>query len=207
MNTIIYDLWEEIINYGYEIRKNNKDGKVGWDTIKVLIPDLKITWLDKPKNFHDKLVELGVNKSETPEEAVMSKAQWERHHYLLQHGRIVKNNEDGNLQRLLQIAYNAGQFKAELEKETYPVEQLKYYIINELNKVTTYIEKIGEIPADVMQKLKDAFQAKEPVSEAMVTSETPAKIASYINFSYHGGGTQEPKYKHYLREYITKLKY
>ena len=226
MDSIIYDLWEEFTNVGYMIRKSDKDGNAGWESIKVLIPTLSVVWSEKSKTYFDKLVELGVNGAETPEVATLSKSEWERHHYLIQHGRIIKRNPEGNLQRLLQIAYNAGQFKAELEKDAYPIDQLKYYLVNDLNKVTSYIEKIDKIPDAALETLKQAF--KQPttptalptalptpsgtVSEAIITSETPAKISSYINFTYNGGGLNsrgqnEPLYRSYLREYITKLKY
>jgi hypothetical protein len=222
MDSIIYDLWEEFTNFGYMIRKSDKDGIAGWESIKVLIPTLSVVWSEKSKTYFDKLVELGVNGAETPEVATLSKSEWERHHYLIQHGRIIIKNPEGNLGKLLQIAYNAGQFRAELEKNAYPIDQLKYYIVHDLNKVTSYIEKIDKIPNDALETLQKGFKptpsgTSEPkslgsVTEAVVTSETPAKINSYINFTYSGGGLNgrkdnEPLYRSYLREYIRKLKY
>lgn len=180
MDSIIYDLWEEFIQYGYNIRAKGKDGKIGWDTIKGLIPDMKVEWTGKSKTFYTALNALGVNISETPEEANMLKEEWERHHYLIQHGRIINKYAEGSLIRLLQIAYNIGQFRKELEKKTYPSEQLKFYIENELNKVTTYIEKIGKLPADIVVKLKEAFS---------------------LNLS----GGYIPNYHTYLQHYIHQL--
>ena len=224
MDSIIYDLWEEFTNFGYLIRKSDKDGIAGWRSIMVLIPKLNVTWIEKSKSYFDKLVELGVSGVETSDAAILSTPEWGRNHYLIQHGRIVKNNPEGDMKRLLQIAYNAGQFKAELEKNAYPVEQLKYYLVNDLNKVTSYIEKIDKIPEDALENLKKVFKptssgtpepktdSKGVVSEALVTSETPTKISSYINFTYSGGGlsnkiNNEPLHKSYLREYITRMKY
>jgi len=183
MDPIIYDLWEEFIQYGYNIRLKAKDGKLAWDSVKVLIPDLKIEWIEKSKTFYTMLGSLGVNLSESPEEAKMSKDKWERHHYLLQHGRIVHTNpnEKATLVRLLQIAYNIGQFKRELEKELYTPEQLKFYINNDLNKVTTYIEKISKLPEDIIRKLKEIFA-----------------------LNLKGGYT--PLYQQYFNEYINYLK-
>ena len=94
MDSIIFDLWEEFIQYGYNIRAKGKDGKIGWDTIKVLIPDMIVEWTDKSKTFYTILSSFGVNISDTPEEAHMSKEEWERHHYLIQHGRIINKNAD-----------------------------------------------------------------------------------------------------------------
>ncbi len=146
-------LWDRVINYGYLIRKNSKDGLESWNLLKKLIPEQHIEWTDKSKKFYKELIDLGVNSNESPEEAKMTKPKWERHHYLLQHGRIVEKNPKGNLIRLLQIAYNSGQFKAELEKQVYPKEQLQYYIINELNKVNTYITDT-ELKVDVSELIK-----------------------------------------------------
>lgn len=159
MNCKIYDLWDEFIEYGYNIRDKNKDGLAGWNSVKELIPDLSIEWTEKSKTYYSKLIEIGVNSKESPEEAGMTKEQWERHHYILQHGRIINKNPDGKLVRLLQIAYNAGQFKKELEKEAYPSNQMKYYIENELNKVTSYIEKIPKLPNNVVTELRDKFKS------------------------------------------------
>jgi hypothetical protein len=222
MDSIIYDLWEEFTNFGYMIRKSDKDGIAGWKSIMVLIPKLNVTWIEKSKVYFEKLVELGVNGVETTDESIISTPEWRRNHYLIQHGRIIMKNPEGNLERLLQIAYNAGQFRAELEKNAYPIDQLKYYLVHDLNKVTSYIEKIDKIPNDALETLQKGFKptpsgTSEPkslgsVTEAAVTSETPAKISSYINFTYSGGGLNgrrqdEPLYRSYLREYIRKLKY
>jgi hypothetical protein len=158
MDSKIYDLWEEVILFGYNIRKNTKDGKAGWDAIKVLIPDMGVSWLENSKTFYDKLVALEVNTSETSEEAGMSHEEWERNHFLIQHGRIINKNPDGSLVRLLQIAYNIGQFKRELELTKYTDDQMRFYIVNELNKVTSYIKVIDKLEDDVIAKLKDVFE-------------------------------------------------
>lgn len=160
MDYKIYDLWEEIILFGYKIRKDNKNGKAGWDAIKVLIPDMSVSWLEDSKSFYDKLAALKVNTAETFEEAGMSREEWERHHFLIQHGRIINKNPEGSLVRLLQIAYNIGQFKRESENKMYSAEQMRFYIENELNKVTSYIKVIDKLDDDIVAKLKEAFETK-----------------------------------------------
>jgi hypothetical protein len=142
MNSFIYELWEITINYGYNTRKNKKDGLESWNYYKKLIPDCKIEWKDTSKNIYINLQDLGVNADDNETLSGMTREKWERHHYLIQHGRIIYNNPSGSLVRLLQIAYNIGQFRVELEKKIYPIEQLQYYILHELNKVTTYISDI-----------------------------------------------------------------
>ena len=69
-------LWEKVINYGYLIRKNSKDGLESWNLLKKLIPEQDIEWTDKSKKFYKELMDLGVNGSETPEEAKMTKPKW-----------------------------------------------------------------------------------------------------------------------------------
>ena len=155
MNSNIFLLWDMVTKYGYNIRKNSKDGLKGWEALKSIIPILSIEWSDKSKTFYKDLGDIGVDLSESSEEAKMTKEQWERHHYLLQHGRIIKKNPDGDLRRLMQIAYNAGQFKCELEKETYNLEQIRYYIINDLNKVTTYINKTISVPDIIIDQISE----------------------------------------------------
>jgi len=158
MNSLIYKLWENTINYGYNTRKNKKDGLERWNYYKKLIPDCKIVWKDTTKNIYKNLQDLGVNADDNETLSGMTHEKWERHHYLIQHGRIIHNNPSGSLVRLLQIAYNIGQFRVELEKEIYPIEQLQYYILHELNKVTTYISDISCIPDDLVEKLKVNLQ-------------------------------------------------
>jgi hypothetical protein len=152
----INTLWKDFINYGYRTRINKLDGLKRWNEIKVLIPDIKLKWTDKSKKFYDKLVAIRVNNSESSEDAKMDHTEWERHHYLLQHGRIIKNNHEGSLLRLLQIAYNCGQFKAESEKKSYPKEQIELYIKEKMNELSTFIKDV-EINIDnkeLLSKLK-----------------------------------------------------
>ena len=158
MNSLIYELWEITIKYGYDTRKNKKDGLERWNYYKKLIPDCKIEWKDATSKIYNDLQRLGVNADDNETKSGMTHEEWERHHYLIQHGRIIYNNPSASLIRLLQIAYNVGQFKVELEKQIYPADQLQYYILNELNKVTTYINNIKCIPDDLIEKLKENIQ-------------------------------------------------
>lgn len=131
-------LWDLLVTYGYQIRSSNQKGLDSWNAIKSLIPDMSVAWSESSKTIYDKLAKLGVNTNESSADAKMEHKEWERHHYLLQHGRIVRMNPEGSLMRLLQIAYNVGQFKCELERQVYPVEQLRFYILNDLNKLEAY---------------------------------------------------------------------
>jgi hypothetical protein len=133
------ELWNQILEYGYQVRYKKRDGLRAWSMIKSQIPDLSLDWTAQSRAFYKELAELGVNTSESSGQSGLSHRAWERDHYLLQHGRIIKMNPRGSLVRFLQIAYNAGQFKAELERANYPGKQLRYYIIQSLNRPSTYI--------------------------------------------------------------------
>jgi hypothetical protein len=151
-------LWNEMIQYGYNVRSKGKDGLVAWTNIKVLIPGLKITWTEHSKTIYESLLGLGVRTTdETYEASGITKEEWDRDHFLIQHGRIIKNNLDGTLVRLMQIAYNAGQFRAEKEKNGYNPIKIKYYDDNKLDQLETYITEPIELPVGLKSAINLAF--------------------------------------------------
>ena len=140
MDSLILNLWKSLINYGYRTRINNLDGLQRWNLIKEIIPDYKIEWKNNNDKIYNDLINLGVVSTESSENSGLSHTEWERHHYLLQHGRIIAKNPKGSLIRLLQIGYNIGQFNVENERKPYNDKLLKYYNDNELNNIHTYIK-------------------------------------------------------------------
>jgi len=156
--SFIEKLWKIMINYGYDVRINKKDGLERWNFVKPLFPPFSLNWKESSKKIYNDLVELGVNNSETSEESGLSHVEWERNHYLLQHGRIIYKNPEGSLVRLMQIAYNIGQFRAEQEKKSYSVKQLTYYRTHKLDLLNTYIDNISKLPDDIVDKLKINLQ-------------------------------------------------
>lgn len=152
MDPRLNNLWDVVINYGYETRIKNKDGLERWNFIKKLFPDFKLEWTDSSKTIYEDLLKLGVIEDESS--SGLSHEKWEKHHFLLQHGRIIHNNPDGSLLRLMQIAYNIGQFRAEQEKKSYPVKQLAYYRTHKLEKLNTYISHISKLPDSIIDELK-----------------------------------------------------
>jgi len=152
-------LWTEMIQYGYNVRSKGKDGLVAWTNIKVFIPGLKITWTEHSKTIYESLLAFGVSPTdETYEASGMTKEEWDRDHFLIQHGRIIKNNLDGTLVRLMQIAYNIGQFRREREKKEYNPAIIKYYDENNLDKLETYITEPIELPAGLKIAINLAFE-------------------------------------------------
>lgn len=202
MDHIIVNLWEELINFGYNVRKNNKDVKLAWTEVKKILPEVQFEWTKKSEKFYNELVDLGLTKADTPEAAGMVQSIWERQRFLLEHGRIILINPKGSLLRLLQIAYNVGLFKFELEKQLYLPEQMRYYIVNELNKITTYVEKIEKLPVDTVKMLQITFPDLLQNNNTENTKEnTEIKISGGMRYNFN-----QPNYKLYLNEYISKLK-
>lgn len=202
MDPTIVNLWEELINFGYNVRKNNKDVKLAWTEVKKILPEVQFEWTKKSEKFYNELVDLGLTKADTPEAAGIIQSIWERQRFLLEHGRIILINPKGSLLKLLQIAYNVGLFKFELEKQLYLPEQMRYYIVNELNKITTYVEKIEKLPVDTLKMLQINFPDLIKNDNTIVTKEnTENKISGGMRYNLN-----QPNYKLYLNEYISKLK-
>lgn len=128
-------LWHLIFYYGKYIRSKGKDGLESWNSIKNEIPDIKLSWKENAKRIYKDLRELGT----TGDNNDKKDEKWEEQHFLLQHGRIIKNNE-GNLMRLMQIAYNSGQF-CEANQKNYSEEQKQYYSEHNLNNMFTYLDE------------------------------------------------------------------
>jgi len=137
---LLEELWNSIIKYGERTRDGNMNGLERWNLVKELIPNVKIQWNESAKKIYDDLISLGVNNSEDWKDSGLSHPDWERQHYLLQHGRIIYKNPDGNLVRLYQIAYNIGQFKVEAGRKPYTDEQMRYYTENKLDNIWSYID-------------------------------------------------------------------
>jgi len=156
MDPLLTKLWSCLIDYGYKTRINNKNGLERWNYVKQLFPEYKLTWKESSTKIYNNLLKLDVIEDETG----LSHEEWERHHYLLQHGRIINNNPDGSLVRLMQIAYNIGQFRAEQEKKSYPVKQLAYYNENKLDKISSYINNISKLPLSVIDAINSNIDKK-----------------------------------------------
>ena len=51
MDPTIVNLWEELINFGYNVRKNNKDVKLAWTEVKKILPEVQFEWTKKSEKF------------------------------------------------------------------------------------------------------------------------------------------------------------
>ena len=155
----LQQLFDIIKTYGINTRKNSPiKGLENWNKIKSSLPLFQTTWLPHVKEMYQHMKEvLGIIEDEKD---ALSHEQWEYHHFFLQHVRIPTLNFDqASLMRLMQIAYNAGQYSACLDH--YSAELKKYYIDNKLDCLETYMS-----PDDIV--MMDDF-VTEDVIVAMIS--------------------------------------
>lgn len=146
---MIRELWQDFIQYGYTTRSTQSCGFTAWTIAKKHIVaidtpfsswnNLSIDIFPVLKNnlklFGDTIMVDGVETNDHSDHTI-----WEPHHFLLQHGRIVAKNTP-TIQRLLQIAYNAGQLYAMRAINAYTDGHMAFYDDTELNHVDTYISQ------------------------------------------------------------------
>lgn len=64
------------------------------------------------------------------------------HNLYLQHGKIpIENYDNCTLYQLMSVAYYIGQFSVLFDNKLYTLKQKKYYLDNELYKLTSYVSK------------------------------------------------------------------
>lgn len=155
----IKDLWDNIVNYAYDVRKIS---------IKLNIDKLGLEMWQPLKNnlsnyvfYNNGIVEklevkpliynfFNYNEGDSPEHE-KSTAKLDditldntipADHFLVQQLRISKmNNDKLNVVKLMQIAYNIGQFTAERElNNSYDEKVLELYDQEELKNLESYLE-------------------------------------------------------------------
>ncbi len=138
--TSIDNIWRATIKYGHHVRSNNLNGLEQWNQLKAIIPlnTCNFTWTDQSKSHYLKLKHLDVLGDDDDDH---NHPSWIPHHFLLQHGRIIEKNPIGNLQRLLQIAYNVGQYTAQLgiDVQYYTQDMLVQFMMDNYDCINTYI--------------------------------------------------------------------
>jgi hypothetical protein len=148
----IIDLFHNVVKYGYVVRKYRLDGKNAWSNLENQITSCNFflgIWTPLSYKFYDDLISMGVVEHQT---SLMTKEEWLYHHFLLQHGRLAR--KDCYLNRLLQIAYNAGQLSYCLKKRqgsyVYTQELIGYYVLNSMGTAETYVDlnyiKLNKMP-------------------------------------------------------------
>lgn len=149
----LYELFDTVIEYGYQVRKNDLNGLDEWKKIKPefsadnkcewsivrLIGDRKVYELGDIYDYvHDKLGMKGGDEDQNDEN--VDQNDWEKFHFFLQLIRIPRNNDKNcSLLRLMQIAYNLGQLKADYKDSVYTDEVKEFYDLNKLEKLDSYV--------------------------------------------------------------------
>jgi hypothetical protein len=134
-------LWARTMQKGYEVRKNKLDGQKEWELLSSEYEKLYLDEYPKGIPVENSFIKFATSKHIKyidPEEG-----ENKANHFYIQHFRIPSvENFNLSITRLLQIAYNAGQFKAELElcPESYEPEFVEFYRLHKLNEITTYID-------------------------------------------------------------------
>jgi hypothetical protein len=158
-----FQLYEGLINYGYNIRKTSKSGHDAWMEIKNKIPEQLLVWsYDATKYYVDLTTGLAAIPDVEPVKLnSVGQYQWERNYFLLQHGRVVKKYPQASLAKLLQIAYNTGQFLAENEIVPYPQAHLQYFANKQLNKITSFIQvdSLENVNSNVYREVYDVLRS------------------------------------------------
>ena len=143
-------LWTYFENVGYNTRKGGEDGLRVWKEIRGTLSDAPIGGQISPTILGIILRAYNVKEDDTEHEEVqfcdpdgelgeiLSNTK-EVEHFFIQHFRIpVMAKYELTRRKFAQIAYNAGQFRAEQEKSTYGKAVEEYYIKNNLGKWDSY---------------------------------------------------------------------
>ncbi len=147
-NTLtLQQLWNILVNHGYEVRSTGQDGLNEWQPYKNTLKNYKIDVELKVDNGIKYLCEEHYNSDEGifVYNDIEINNEVESAHFLIQHCRIPKlMNFKLSILKLLQIAYNAGQFLAEqYVNNTYPDEIINMYYENNMDKLTTYVKGVS----------------------------------------------------------------
>ena len=142
------ELWPVFLAIGYQVRVHNLGGQQAWGHCKVWIgekcegfPPVEVTSPTLKRLMEEHYHPAG-------DEEILStftlggltlNNQVEIEHFFIQHFRLVhQQHYKLSAMKLLQIAFNAGQFKAEYERGEYNEHLVKFYNENKLGEYETY---------------------------------------------------------------------
>jgi len=142
-------LFNEMIHYGFYVRSSKLDGLNAWQEKSSSLDNnlelgkwkhnriIKDGSLDTLEQIYDYVYNtLGMKGEESTDRI---NPFFEQHHFLLQLARLPKNDKC-TIKKILQIAYNIGQFMASVSSEAYSTQAIEFYHINNLNKLESYVE-------------------------------------------------------------------
>jgi len=155
MKQTLQELWNKTMDYGYEVRKSKKDGLESWQPLKKEYANYFIKGYDEGIPVNESFIksqimkkikyQIGLDEKEHTDVMVSIGKETvdnlDKNHFFVQHFRIpVLEKNKLSVVKVLQIAYNAGQYKAEAEKKNYPTAILEFYDENKLNDIKTFID-------------------------------------------------------------------
>ncbi len=144
----LQELWTDTFCIGYNVRKNRDDGLQSWQPLKekysryqldddklISIKDLPaVTYIVDSEDHDNNNVTMTINGTTLQNTN-------EVHHFFIQHFRIPRmGNNKLSILKVLQIAYNAGQFACERGKRTYKDDLIAFYVTNKLGDITAYVD-------------------------------------------------------------------
>jgi len=153
--TSLLELWKDTLQTGYYVRKNKSDGLASWQPLKV-----KYSTNNTVYQLSDKIIGLinccfkkGVDTMEYTdcsvvllgESSIAIKNGSDIPHFFVQHFRIpfMAGGKEISFFKLMQIAYNAGQFRAASEESNaYDCHTKNFYSDNKLDNLETYVQII-----------------------------------------------------------------
>jgi hypothetical protein len=146
------ELFDLAIKYGYESKSRNINGQESWNYIKNKLDSTKICEWSITRIFPDGEIVYDINLiyskihnelkmyGEDGDEVAhkLTHENWERAHYVLQTARLPKKS-DCSIQKILQIAFNIGQYQAANKTKAYNKNVNKFIELNKLDKVKSYV--------------------------------------------------------------------
>lgn len=140
--------WNIMVQIGFDIRSNNKDGHKEWQPYKLKYENYKNNF-PLLAAFQELVNNLNYQSFDAEHEKVMIlindrilNNEIVAEHFFVQHFRIPKMvGKVISVTKLMQIAYNVGQLKAVFQNEIVFDENIKeYYTKHELDKLDTYVD-------------------------------------------------------------------
>jgi hypothetical protein len=150
------ELWDQMVKHGYDVKSKDKDGLAEWQPYKKLYGTYfldNIDGIDIDNHIRYLCGKYYKPGGKDDEESVFEYDDLKLenvvdiNHFFVQHCRIPKLMDyKVSVLKLLQIAYNAGQFKAEREnKDSYDQKILDFYDDNDWININSFAKNIAHL--------------------------------------------------------------
>ena len=137
VNGTLKDMYNRVVDYGYFVRKNKLNGLKMWqllkDTLSTVFGKKTYKWNIEPSQIegeYSKLDSKYIGHLEMDDARVKDEDRWEKEHFLVQHIRILRESPEPTIVKMLQVAYNTGQLRSEMEKSPEFYEKLEDRVVD-----------------------------------------------------------------------------